>query len=68
MAIEHADLEAELHEAQLVAHVVVVVGIEACLLGVERLCAIDVGDRDRDELELPVHCCLLRVTACACGR
>jgi len=37
---------------------VVVVGVEA-EADVELLRAIDVGDGDRDELELPVHCCLL---------
>ena len=45
----------QLDEAQLVADDVVVVGDEADLVDVERLRAIHVGDRDGDELELPVH-------------
>jgi len=44
----------ELHEANLVADRVVVVGVEADLL-VERLRAIHVGHGDRNELELVVH-------------
>jgi hypothetical protein len=30
------------------------IGVEAGLLGVERLGAVDVGDRDRDQLQLEV--------------
>src|SRR5207302_11499742 len=45
----------QLHEADLVADLVVVVGVEADLLGVEGLCSIDIRDRDLYELEAPVH-------------
>src|SRR5947209_3639124 len=44
----------ELHEAKLVAHLVVVVEVKADLL-VERLGAIHVAHRHRDELELEIH-------------
>ena len=55
-AIEQAEPgRRELHEADLVADPVVVVGVEAGLLGVERLRAVDVRDGDRHQLELPVH-------------
>ena len=51
----------ELHEAQVLVHLVVVVGVEPGLVHVERLRAVDVGDRHRDELEPVVHgrplCC-----------
>jgi hypothetical protein len=45
----------ELHEAQLVGDLVVVVGVEAHLLRVEGVGSVDVGDRNLDQLELPVH-------------
>jgi hypothetical protein len=45
----------ELHEPDLVVHLVVVIGVETELLGVERLGAVDIRDRYGDELELPVH-------------
>src|SRR5215218_412320 len=45
----------ELDEAQPVAHAVVLVGVEAGLLGVEGLRAVHVGHGDGDERELPVH-------------
>src|SRR4029434_7610880 len=45
----------ELDEAEVVADMVVVVGVEADLLGVEALGPVHVGDGDRDQLELPVH-------------
>ena len=48
-------LEAELHEAQGLVDLLVVVGIETNLVDVERLGAVDVGDRDGDEFDLPVH-------------
>ena len=56
IAIEHAEPgRGELHEADLVADAVVVVGVEADLVDVERLRAVDVGDREVTELELDVH-------------
>src|SRR5215218_3217121 len=45
----------QLDEAELVADLVVVVGVEADLLGVEALGAVDVADGDRHQLELEVH-------------
>src|SRR4029453_5294558 len=45
----------ESDEAEVVADMVVVVGVEADLLGVEALGPVHVGDGDRDQLELPVH-------------
>ena len=45
----------ELHEAQVLVDLVVVVGVEAGLVDVERLRAVDVGDGHRDQLELEVH-------------
>ena len=47
--------QAELDEAELVRDPMVVVGVEPDLADVEVLGTVDVGDRDRDELELPVH-------------
>ena len=54
IAIEQAE-PGELHEAEVLVDRVVVVGVEAGLVGVEGLRAVDVGDRDGDELELVVH-------------
>jgi hypothetical protein len=54
-AIEQADPRGPLHEANLVADPVVVVDVEADLLGVEGLRTVHVRDGDRDELESPVH-------------
>jgi hypothetical protein len=31
------------------------IGVEAQLLGVEGLSPVDIGDREDDELELPIH-------------
>src|SRR5215831_1961797 len=45
----------ELHEPQLVADLMVMVGVEPDLFGVERLGAVDVGHRYGHELDLPVH-------------
>src|SRR5205823_1516897 len=45
----------ELHEAHLVAHLMVVVGVEPNLVDVERLRAVDVRHRHLHELESPVH-------------
>ena len=45
----------ELDKAEVVADLVVVVGVEADLLGVEPLGPVHVADGDRDQLELPVH-------------
>jgi hypothetical protein len=45
----------DLHEAQLVRDLVIVVGVEAGLLDVERLRAVDVGDGEGDQLEPVVH-------------
>ena len=45
----------QLDEADLVADLVVVVGVEADLLGVESLRAVDVRDRNLHELESPIH-------------
>ena len=59
IAIEHADpggVSCTKRISSLTR--VVVVGVEADLLGVERLGAVDVGDGDRDQLELPVHAVL----------
>ena len=43
------------NESQGLADLVVVVGVEADLVHVERLGAVDIGNRDGDELDLPVH-------------
>jgi len=45
----------ELHEPQRVVHLVIVVSMEADLLHVECLGAIDIGHRYRHQLDLPVH-------------
>ena len=45
----------QLDEAELIVDLVVVVGVEADLVRVERLGAVDIGDRDRHQLELPIH-------------
>src|SRR4051794_31817973 len=45
----------QLDETDVVAHLVVVVGVEADLLDVKGLRAIDVSDGNRDEFELPIH-------------
>src|SRR4051794_21852314 len=45
----------ELHEAQVLGHLMIVVGREAHLLDVKGLGPVDVGDGDGDELELHVH-------------
>src|SRR6185312_5023620 len=45
----------ELHEPQVVRHLIVVVSVEPDLFGVERLGAVDVGHRYGHELDLPVH-------------
>src|SRR4051812_40438592 len=45
----------QLHEPQVLADDVVVVGVEADLVDVEGFGAIDVRDRDGDQLELVVH-------------
>ena len=55
----------ELHEAQVLVDLVVVVGVEAGLVDVERLGAVDVGDGHRDQLELEVH---ERQTTGGCGQ
>ena len=55
-AIEHAEPgRGELDEAQLLVDLLVVVGVEADLIDVERLGAVDVGHRDEDQFDLPVH-------------
>src|ERR1700680_497995 len=45
----------QLHEAHLVADLMVVFGVEPGALGVERLGPVNVGDRDLNQLELPIH-------------
>src|SRR4029077_15063902 len=45
----------QLYEAQSFAHRIVVVGVEARLLGVEALGAVNVGHGNRHEFNLPVH-------------
>src|SRR5215475_401385 len=45
----------QLHETQPLAHRVVVVGVEADLVNVERFGPVDVRHRDRDKLDLPIH-------------
>src|SRR3954453_17528300 len=45
----------ELYESDVVAHLVIVVGVEADLLDVKGLRAIDVSDGNGDEFELPIH-------------
>ncbi len=57
----------QLHEADRVADRVVVVGMEADLLDIEGLGAIDVADRDDYELELPVHWNRLAADRCVCA-
>ena len=57
----------ELHEAHLVAHRVVVVGVESGPY-VEVLRAVDVGDGHRDQLELHVHAVTLSRRARRRGR
>ena len=55
MQIEQAEPGGrELHEAQVLVHAMIVIGVEAGAL-VERLGAVDVGDRNRDQLDLEVH-------------
>src|SRR5205807_10204194 len=46
----------QLYEAKFISHLVVRVGGEAHLLDVERLCPVDVGYRDLDELEAHLTC------------
>ena len=56
IAIEQADPGGvSWTKRRLVADGVIVVGVEAHLLDVEGLGAVDVGDRDGDELELQIH-------------
>jgi len=45
----------ELHEPYLVPHRVVVIGVEPQLLRIEGLRPVNVGDRDNNELEPPIH-------------
>src|SRR5438093_13496398 len=45
----------QLDEANVLADGLVVVRVEADLLGIKGLCAVYVGDGDRHEFELPVH-------------
>src|SRR5918994_711171 len=49
----------ERHEAPPLVHGAVMVGVEAELLDVELLRAVDVADGHEDEFDLPVHWCLL---------
>ena len=56
IVIEHAEPgRRHLHDAELLARLVIDVEREAELLGVERLRPVDVRDRDEHELELQVH-------------
>src|SRR3954447_4335566 len=52
----------QLDETQLLADSLVEVGVEADLVDVERLGAVDVGDGHEDELDLPVHVRKVRPT------
>src|SRR5207244_8724084 len=45
----------QLHEPNLVADDVVMVGVEASPVGVKSLGAVNIGDGHRDELELEIH-------------
>ena len=45
----------ELHKAKRVVDLVVMIGVEADLFHVEGFGAIDVGYRNGDEFELPIH-------------
>ncbi len=55
MQIEQAESGSELHESQLVVHLLIVVGVEADLVDVERLRPIDITDRHEHDLEFPIH-------------
>jgi len=45
----------QLHEAQPLAHLIIVVRMEPCLLGVKRLCPVHIRHRDRYQFDFPVH-------------
>ena len=54
MQMEQAE-PGQLHDPELVAEALVEVGVEADLVGVEGLGPVDVGHRDRHQLELHGH-------------
>ena len=58
----------ELHEPDLVAHRVVVVGVEADPLDVELLGPVDIGHGHRHQLELHVHASTVGPSADTRGR
>ena len=56
MTMEHADPgRGELHKPQRLVHLVIVIGVETCLIHIEGLGAVNIGNWYRYQFDLPVH-------------